>query len=197
MNKEKAISIVKPFLTEERFAHTLRVTDEAEKLAKAYNEDVHAISLAAIFHDYAKYRPLEEMKRIIHQSYLPKDLLMFHHELWHGPVASILVEQEYGIVDKQIKQAIRYHTTGKQHMSNFEMIIFIADYIEPARDFPGVDNVRKAAEKSLELATQKSLQQTIQFLSTKNREIYPDTFHAYNDYTKKINGGFDKWKKRN
>jgi len=190
MDKKTAISIIKPFLTEERFAHTLRVAHEAEKLAHVYNEEVHAISLAAIFHDYAKYRPLDEMKRIIQQSYLPKDLLMYHHELWHGPVASILIEQEYGIVDKQIKHAIRYHTTGHPSMSKFEMILFIADYIEPERSFPGVDVVRNLAKESLESATQKTLQQTIQFISGKNREIYPDTFHAYNHYTKIINGGF-------
>lgn len=190
MNKEKAISIVEPFLTKDRFAHTLRVADEAEKLAHMYEEDVNDIVLAAIFHDYAKYRSLDEMERLIRQSNLPKDLLFYHHELWHGPAASILIEQEYGITNKRIKEAIRYHTTGRPQMSTFEMIIFVADYIEPGRDFPGVDTVRTASHESLRLATWKVLQQTIQFLTKKTKEIYPDTFHAYNFYTKINNGGF-------
>src|SRR5699024_12742806 len=100
-----------------------------------------------------------------------------------------MIEHEYGINDQQIKHAIYYHTTGRPRMSRFEMILFIADYIEPGRDFPGVDNVREAVQQSLEQATWKSLQQTIQFLSGKGREIYPDTFHAYNYYTKRITGG--------
>src|SRR5699024_3464842 len=169
---------------------TLRVSDEAEKLADMYDVNASEMVLAAIFHDYAKQRTKNELERVIQQSYLPKDLLYFHHELWHGPAASILVEQEYGINNKQIKDAIRYHTTGKPHMSKFEMVLFVADYIEPGRDFPGVDNVRNAAQKSLTLATWKALQQTIQFLSGKNREIYPDTFHAYNFYTRIKNGCF-------
>src|SRR5699024_10923846 len=156
MNDKRALSIVEPFLTKERFDHTLRVAEEAKRLARIYEVDVSDIEIASIFHDYAKYRPLDEMKRIIEKSYLPKDLLTYHHELWHGPVA---------------------------------MIVFLADYIEPCRDFPGVDNVREAVQQSLEQATWKSLQQTIQFLSGKGREIYPDTFHAYNYYTKRINGG--------
>lgn len=189
MNDKRALSIVEPFLTKERFDHTLRVAEEAKRLARIYEVDVSDIEIASIFHDYAKYRPLDEMKRIIEKSYLPKDLLTYHHELWHGPVASIMIEQEYGITDQQIKHAIYYHTTGRPRMSRFEMILFIADYIEPGRDFPGVDNVREAVQQSLEQATWKSLQQTIQFLSGKGGEIYPDTFHAYNYYTKRINGG--------
>lgn len=188
MDKKKALSIVEPFLTTERFDHTVRVTNEAEKLARIYEVNVSDIALASVFHDYAKYRPQDEMERIIEKSYLPKDLLSYHHELWHGPVASILIEQEYGITNQQIKQAIRYHTTGKPHMSQFDMILFVSDYIEPGRDFPGVDNVREAVKESLMLATWKVLQQTIQFLSGKSREIYPDTFHAYNFYTKRMGG---------
>lgn len=190
MDKEKAIAIVEPFLTKERMAHTLRVADTAEDLAKKNQEDASLITTASIFHDYAKYRPLDEMERIIRGSNLPKDLLHYHHELWHGPVASILIEQEYGITNKNIKQAIRYHTTGRPDMSSFEMILFVADYIEPGRDFPGIDTVRTAAEKSLNQATWKTLQNTIQFLTGKNSTIYPDTFHAYNYFTKQINGGF-------
>lgn len=190
MDKEQAIESVKPFLSEGRFAHTLRVADTAEKMANQYQADADNIVIAAIFHDYAKERPLDELERVIRSSHLPKDLLHFHHELWHGPAASILIEREYGITNPNIKQAIYYHTTGKAGMSLSEMILFVADYIEPGRDIPGIDTVRSTAEKSLIKATWQTIQRNIQFLTGKNSTVYPDTFHAYNYFTNLINGGF-------
>lgn len=187
MNAEKAKEIVKPHLTEARYEHTLRVAQTAVALAERYKESaetIKKIELAAIFHDYAKYRPLEEMKRLIEESTLPKDLLLYHHELWHGPAASLLIEREYGIYDRNIQLAIRYHTTGRANMSSFEMLIFIADYIEPGRSFPGVEEVRQKATEDLTLACWMAARNTIQFLMSKGSTIYPDSFHAYNDLTR-------------
>ncbi|WP_163970062.1 bis(5'-nucleosyl)-tetraphosphatase (symmetrical) YqeK [Oceanobacillus halotolerans] len=191
MNKEKAISIVKPQLTEERFEHTLRVTQTALELAETYNVNKEKVELAGILHDYAKYRPKEELKRSILTSNLPKDLLDYHHELWHGPAGALLLEQEHGINDSDVQQAIRYHTTGKANMSMLEMIIFIADYSEPGRDFPGVQEVRDIVHHDLYRASWLATRNTINFLMQKNATIYPDTFHAYNDLTRQLNGGND------
>lgn len=189
MKIDEAIRIVEPHLTQKRFEHTLRVKDTAINLAKLYDESIEKAELAAVFHDYCKYRSLDEMKRIIKTTSLPKDLLNFHHELWHGPVASVLIDQEYGIDDGEIKQAIYSHTTGRANMSKLEMIIFLADYIEPGRDFPGVVDVRETAKKDLVLACWMASKNTISFLMKKNATIYPDTFYAYNDLTKRTNGG--------
>lgn len=189
MKINEAIRIVESHLTRERFEHTLRVKDTAIELAKLYDESIDKAEMAAVFHDYCKYRPLDEMRRVIKTTFLPKDLLNFHHELWHGPVASVLVDQEFGIQDGEIKQAIYSHTTGRANMSKLEMIIFLADYIEPGRDFPGVTNVRDVAKKDLILACWMASKNTISFLMNKNATIYPDTFYAYNDLTKRIHGG--------
>lgn len=189
MKIDEAIRIVEPHLTQKRFEHTLRVKDTAINLAKLYDESIEKAELAAVFHDYCKYRSLDEMERIIKTTSLPKDLLNFHHELWHGPVASVLIDQEYGIDDGEIKQAIYSHTTGRANMSKLEMIIFLADYIEPGRDFPGVVDVRETAKKDLALACWMASKNTISFLMKKNATIYPDTFYAYNDLTKRTNGG--------
>ncbi|HAM81314.1 bis(5'-nucleosyl)-tetraphosphatase (symmetrical) YqeK [Ornithinibacillus bavariensis] len=189
MKKDEAIAIIEPYLTKPRFEHTLRVAETAVKLASKYDVSVEKAELAAIFHDYCKYRSLEEMARIIEASSLPKDLLEYHHELWHGPVASLLIEQEYGIEDQDIKNAIYYHTTGRANMSKMEMVVFVADYIEPGRSFEGLDEVREMAEKELIRTTWMVSRNTIQFLMGKKSRIYPDTFHAYNDLTKRLDGG--------
>lgn len=188
MNRQSALELLKPHLTQSRYDHTVRVTDVAIKLAEHYQVDSSKVELAAIFHDYAKYRDLEEMEQIILQSNLPRDLLHFHTELWHGPVGAILVKQEIGITDLDILSGIHWHTTGKAHMSTFEKIIFIADYIEPGREFPGIHEVRQQAEQDLNKACFLALQNTITFLVKKQQLIYPDTFHAYNYFKRKIRG---------
>ncbi|WP_077327098.1 bis(5'-nucleosyl)-tetraphosphatase (symmetrical) YqeK [Virgibacillus siamensis] len=190
MKIEEAVDIVKPHLTESRFEHTLRVAETAVNLADIFGGTRDKIELAAIFHDYAKYKPIEEMRQLImERDELPDNLLNYHHELWHGPAASVLIDQKYGIADHKIKSAIFYHTTGKENMSRMDKIIFVADYIEPGRSFPGINEVREAAREDLDAASWMALRNTIQFLVSKKSTVYPDTFYAYNELTRKLNGG--------
>lgn len=185
MDRNEALELVKPHLTTSRFDHTKRVTTTALELVTAYGGDRKNTELAAIFHDYAKYRPIEEMKRWIQSDdRLPENLLHYHHELWHGPVGAQLIEHEIGIRDHEILNAIRNHTTGKAGMSHLDKIVFLADYIEPGRNFPGVEEVRQTAKKNLNKACWLASKNTILFLMGKNRQVYPDTFYAYNDLTK-------------
>ena len=114
--------------------------------------------LAAIFHDYAKFRPKDEMKQIIVDQNMAKELLDFHSELWHAPVGAYLVEKEAGITDRDILDAIAYHTTGRIGMTVLEKVVYLADYIEPGRSFPGVDEVRELATKSLDKAMIQAVQ---------------------------------------
>jgi len=189
MEIKEAIESVKPHLTEQRFQHTLRVAETAVRLAEKYHADPNKAELAGILHDYAKYRNLDEMKRWIRESMLPKDLLDYHHELWHGPVGALLARRELGVSDEEVLDAVHYHTTGRAHMGKLEMIIFLADYIEPGRNFPGIEEVREAAQKSLLKATWLASRNTIQYLIGKQATVYPDSFHAYNDLTKRLHGG--------
>lgn len=187
MDRNTALQIVKKHLPERRYIHTIGVTDTAVMLAKRYGADERKAELAGIFHDYAKYRPKEEMENIIRRENMPQDLLLYDSELWHAPVGAYLVQKEVGISDEEILDAIRYHTTGRPGMTTLEKVVFLADYIEPNRAFPGVEEVRKAAENSLDEAIVLSLQNTIRFLLSKNQLIYPQTVETYNDIQRKIN----------
>ncbi|MGI8316075.1 bis(5'-nucleosyl)-tetraphosphatase (symmetrical) YqeK [Halobacillus mangrovi] len=182
LNREKALEFVKPYLKQKRYEHTIRVTDQAVELAERFGADVWKTEIAAALHDYAKYKPLVEMKRwILEERRLPKDLLDYHHELWHGPVGALMLEKEIGLNDEEVKSAIQCHTTGKKHMTVLDKVVFLADYIEPGRDFPGVEEVRNEAKENLDDACAMALKNTIHFLVDKERTVYPDTFHAYND----------------
>ncbi|MEH7333999.1 bis(5'-nucleosyl)-tetraphosphatase (symmetrical) YqeK [Neobacillus drentensis] len=186
MERERALQLVKKQLTEHRYQHTLGVMETAIILANRYGADEKKAELAAIFHDYAKFRPKEEMKDIIAAKGFPQDLLEYNAELWHAPVGTYLVEKEAGISDRDVLDAIRYHTSGRPGMTLLEKIIYLADYIEPGRHFPGVDEVREMAQGSLDKALIKAVQNTIVFLMKKNQMVYPDTFHTYNDLIKNL-----------
>ncbi|WP_071460198.1 bis(5'-nucleosyl)-tetraphosphatase (symmetrical) YqeK [Bacillus massilinigeriensis] len=180
MNRETALLLVKEQLTEHRYLHTLGVTETAIKLADKYGADMKKAELAAIFHDYAKFRPKDEMKQIILEQGIPGNLLDFNNELWHAPVGAYLVEKEAGVKDIEILDAIRYHTSGRPGMTLLEKVIYLADYIEPGRQFPGVEEVRGLAENDLNVALVQAIKNTVSFLFKRNQPIYPDTFLTYN-----------------
>jgi len=186
MNRNEALQLVKAQLTEKRYVHTLGVAESAVELAERYGADIKKAELAAIFHDYAKFRPKEEMKQIIMEQNITKDLLDYHSELWHAPVGAYLVEQEAGITDQEILDAIAYHTSGRIGMTLLDKIVYLADYIEPGRSFPGVEEVRKLAEQNLDAAVIQAVRNTINFLMMKKQVIYPATFHTYNDLIKNL-----------
>ncbi|WP_099361984.1 bis(5'-nucleosyl)-tetraphosphatase (symmetrical) YqeK [Fredinandcohnia onubensis] len=180
MERDRALELVKEQLTEHRYQHTLGVMETAIELAKRYDADVKKAEMAAIFHDYAKFRSKEEMKQVIIDQHMPTDLLIHNTELWHAPVGAYLVKIEVGIQDEEILDAIRFHTSGRERMTLLEKVIFVADYIEPGRHFTGVDEVREVAKQDLDTALIYSLRNTIMFLAKKNQAIYPDTLQTYN-----------------
>ncbi|MCC9023583.1 bis(5'-nucleosyl)-tetraphosphatase (symmetrical) YqeK [Bacillus nakamurai] len=180
MNREEALACVKEQLTEHRYIHTIGVTDTAVILAGRFGADPEKAEMAAIFHDYAKFRPKEEMKQIIVREKMPADLLEYNSELWHAPVGAYLAEKEAGITDPDILDAIRYHTSGRPGMTLLDKVLYVADYIEPGRKFPGVDDVRELAETDLNQALIQAMKNTIIFLMKKNQPVFPETFAAYN-----------------
>jgi predicted HD superfamily hydrolase involved in NAD metabolism len=181
MERDKALKLVSAQLTEHRYQHTLGVVETAVELAERYNVDLYKAEMAAIFHDYAKFRPKEEMKEIIETKGMDMRLLEYNAELWHAPVGAYLVRKEAGVEDEEILDAIRFHTSGRPGMTMLEKVIYLADYIEPGRHFPGVDEVRELAKDNLEQALISSIRNSITFLMKKNQAVFPETFHTFNE----------------
>src|SRR5699024_4413922 len=130
MNVTEAKEKIKNTLSETRYAHTIRVVETAERLGKQYGEEnKEDIKLAAMLHDYAKCFTVETLKKNIKQYNLPTTLLNYHHELWHGPVAAAIMEQAYGIKNKEILYAVYFQSTGGAGMTTWEYFIFLSDYI--------------------------------------------------------------------
>lgn len=180
MEREQALQIVRKQMHEKRYIHTLGVMETAVELARRFGVDEKKAELAAIFHDYAKCRPIHEMEEIIKREQLPQDLLEHNKELWHAPVGAYLVETEVGITDQDILQAIMYHTSGHEQMTMLDKVIWVADYIEPGRKFSGVEEVRELARQDLNGALLQAVKNTIYFLLSKHQAVYPLTLHTYN-----------------
>lgn len=178
--KAEMLQAVREKLTEKRYLHTLGVVEAAVQLADRYGADSKKAEIAAIFHDYAKFRDESEMAKIIKENeQISSGLLDYHKELWHAPVGAYLVQKEIGIVDEEILNAIRFHTTGRPNMSTLEKVVCLADYIEPGRQFPGVEEVRELAKSSLDQALAISLLNTICYLEKQGQTVYPLTVDAY------------------
>lgn len=96
MNREEALACVKQQLTEHRYIHTIGVMNTAIELAERFGADSKKAETAAIFHDYAKFRPKEEMKQIIAREKMPAHLLDHNPELWHAPVGAIWSKERQG-----------------------------------------------------------------------------------------------------
>ncbi|MFC0473427.1 bis(5'-nucleosyl)-tetraphosphatase (symmetrical) YqeK [Halalkalibacter kiskunsagensis] len=180
MNREQALAIVKLNLTDHRYTHTLGVVDTAVELADRFGANREKVELAAVFHDYAKFRDKEEMKRLVEEKLSDKSCLGFGDELLHAPCGAYFVEHEVGLTDQEILNGIRYHTTGRPDMTLLEKIVFLADYIEPGRKFKGVEDVRKLAKKDLDEAIIQVLENTIAFLMKRRQLVFPDTLATYN-----------------
>lgn len=172
---------VKNELSEKRYRHTISVVGEAERLAKLNamtKEDTRRVILASIFHDAAKEINQNEQTRLIEKYNLDNKYLR-NSNLAHGKLASKMIEDLFDVSDKEIINGISYHTTGRKNMSQVEKIVFIADAIEPLRDYDGVDDIRKVTWDDLNKGCHKMLVETMKHLKKKSKApIDLDTVEA-------------------
>ncbi|MBY6178261.1 bis(5'-nucleosyl)-tetraphosphatase (symmetrical) YqeK [Staphylococcus warneri] len=184
MNIENAKELVKEKLPEKRYKHSLRVAETAVKLAEIYDGDKDKAKLAGVLHDYCKYDDLSTMYQVVRQYELETDLLSYGGEILHGPVCSAIMENDFDVKDEEVLLAIKYHTTGRQQMTKTEKLVFIADYIEPGRKTPGVEEIRDMAynQGSLDKTIYEISKRTVLFLIQKDITVYGATIACLNYY---------------
>lgn len=180
--EDKIVEYLEQNLKKARLKHSFSVMDTAIELAKIYNEDENKAKLAGLIHDCAKYVEIHEMLSIIKESgYNISDEGFNIPEILHGPVGAYIAKNVMAVLDEDILNSIAFHTIGRKNMSILEKIIYIADYIEPLRSFPGVEKVRKAAYKGdLDKALLLSFDNTIKYIVEKGQLIHKSTIEARN-----------------
>ena len=181
-SRKELIAKVKEQVSEKRFKHILGVEQAALELARANDYELEKASVAALVHDYAKERSDSEFKALIVQTGLEQDLLNWNNFIWHGVVGAEIIKKELKITDEEILNAVRRHTVGAKEMTMLDQIVYVADYIEPGRDFPGVDQARQLAAESLRAAVEFETKHTLIYLMNNNKTIYPAAILTYNAY---------------
>lgn len=180
--------VMKNTLSEKRYRHTLGVMEEAVKLAEFYNEDRNKAYKAALLHDCAKEYSAETKKKLckkfnIKQDSATKDQV----DLLHAELGENIAKHKFGVHDKDILNAIRYHTTGRKGMSMLEKIIYIADCIEPNREkYEGLDQIRSNAYVDIDKAMIIALRCKVQYSESKKKTIHPLSIDAI-EYFRNMN----------
>ena len=152
-----ALSYLKP----KRMPHVLGTEQEAVRLARRYGADETKARIAALLHDCTKKLDLDAQLALCKKYGITLDALEQKAlKLLHSKTGAAIARSVFGVED-DVCDAIFYHTTGKPDMTLLEKIIYLADYIEPTRDFPGVEELRKTVYEDLDRGLLLGLNMTI------------------------------------
>ena len=108
------------------------------------------------------------------------DVCRAEPQLLHGLCGSYVAKNIMGIQDEEVLQAVTYHTTGKKRMNLLEKVIFLADYIEPKREFKGVDELRKYAYEDIDKSILLAFDNTISYVISRGGLLHINTIEARN-----------------
>jgi predicted HD superfamily hydrolase involved in NAD metabolism len=171
---ERAEALARFRLSERRYEHTLRVADTAEDLALAHDLDADRARLAALLHDAAREMGPEEFLYLADKWHLQVgDPERQSPKLLHGPVAAELAKRELGVDDEEVLQAVRTHTTGRPGMGPLALVLYVADKIEPSRDYPSVGRLRTLARLDLNGVAAESLRRAIAHNEERGKATHP------------------------
>ena len=177
------------YLKAKRCAHVLGTAATAVKLAEKYGADVHKAEIAGLLHDCTKKLSMPEQLALCEKYGIALDGLEKKAlKLLHAKTGAALARDVFG-VDDDIYSAILWHTTGKPGMTVLEKVIYLADFIEPTRDFPGVDALRETVWQDLDRGLLMGFEMTVAEMEEMGNPIHGNTLAA-RDYMKgKLNEG--------
>lgn len=187
---KKALKIEKELVKElspSRYRHTKGVMYTAQVLAMRYNVDLEKAGMAGLLHDCAKHLSDKDMlKQAKKAGIFISETEEKNPSLLHAKVGAYFAKEKYGVSDEEVLSAIRCHTTGKPAMTKLEMIIFLADYLEPGRDKANNLSVVRTAvfgslEKTIYIVTKDTLDYLDKCKIPVDRTTY-STYCYYKDY---------------
>ncbi|MCE5234678.1 MAG: nicotinate-nucleotide adenylyltransferase [Clostridiaceae bacterium] len=173
-------------LNEERYAHTMGTVRAAAYLAERYGADPEKARLAALLHDCAKVKKEEMLAYLEYFGACPYGYAKRSPSILHGPIGAEVARADYGVTDPEVLLAIANHTACSEGMGVLEKVVYLADKIEPTRDYAGVEETRAAAEQSLDDGVLACMDYVLKFLTENKREIDPCIYCA-REYIRKQN----------
>ena len=181
--------IVKSKMSLKRFTHTLGVVEMSEKLAKIYNANIEKCKVAALLHDICKEMNIEYIKNICKNNFINElsEEDLENNEILHGFAGAYYVKNELGINDKEILNAIKYHTVGAKDMTLLEKIVYIADAIEYGRNYPSVVEIREETFKNLDKGILMEIEHKEEYLESIGKKSHPNTDELKKEILKELN----------
>ena len=171
---------LRTMLSEKRYRHSLGVMETAVEMAEIFGVDTEKARLAGLLHDCAK--DIERSKRIplckelgVKLDAVKKD----QKGLIHADLGAKMVETEFGITDPEIIDAVKYHTLGRENMTDLEKILYLADIIEPNRvPFEGMEELRSLCRTNLNCAMLFALDRSIEYIQHRHKKLHSQTLQA-------------------
>ena len=183
MNYEEMKAELQKRLKPGRFRHSLGVADTAVFLARRFGVDEEKARVAGLLHDCAREFPNDTLiEEAVRRGIAVEPLERSMPLLLHAYIGAERVKEIYGVEDAEICQAIYRHTVGGGNMTPLDKIIWYADMIEPNRDYPEVEHLRRLArEASLDEMVLVGLSESIVFVVRKGQLVHPATVQARNE----------------
>ncbi|MEW6089270.1 MAG: bis(5'-nucleosyl)-tetraphosphatase (symmetrical) YqeK [bacterium] len=178
----------------ELFTHSKATSRMAVRLAEnlvknkpSLRIDINKVEIASLLHDWAKGFSEEKLLDLTEKYNIEAgDFELKNTYLLHGFVGAAVIENELGIRDKSILSAVKYHTTGRNNMSIFDKIIFVADHIEDNRDYRMVDEIRSIAFDDFDQAVIMVIENKIFYVLKKRLLLHPKTISFWNAAVKEL-----------
>ena len=182
---EELEAVVTALLKPSRVAHVLGCRQTAKELAKIHGADPTDAQRAALLHDITKALDGDHQLTLCREYGINLDDFSANNpKTLHALTGSLVAKRIFG-ENEAVVAAIRSHTTGKADMNTLQKIIYVADYMEPNRDFPGVEQLRQLAYTDLDGALKLGLTMTLQLLMEQGRDISPESRQALEFLSKK------------
>jgi len=162
-----------------RYAHVVRVARLAETLARIHGESAQRARLAGMLHDlarlYSAERLIEECERLA----IPRDAFSLEHAIvLHAPLSAELAREQFGITDQAVLSAIAKHTLADGAMSRLDAVVYLADALEPGRDYPEREGLLALAALDLDAAMRATLAGHRDHLLSQRKTVAPQTLAA-------------------
>ena len=176
--REQSYAMLRP----RRVPHVQGCEAEAVRLARRWCADEERAAEAAILHDCTKKELLPEQLRLCAKyGIIPDELERENGKLLHAKTGAAVAKFEFGS-DDEVVEAIRWHTTGRPNMTTLEKVLYMADYMEPTRDFPGVEELRRLAYEDLDRAMVLGFEMSLEDILSRGETPHKNTLAALQWY---------------
>jgi predicted HD superfamily hydrolase involved in NAD metabolism len=176
------LQALKKRLKTNRYEHTLRVIDYGKTLAEIHKVSSKQVIYAAALHDFCKNTSDQEIINCL-KEHMPEainEIILNKPNLGHGHMAALMVKDWFSVEDQVIINAIKHHTFGSKEISTVGKIVYLADHLEPDRNFIGVDTMRKLVKVDLNEALILASSQTLTYEISLQHMLHEDTLQMRN-----------------